>query len=114
MNRRGAVIIGCSAGGLEALEEILGAFPGTFPAAVIVVQHLAPGRFSQLADLLARKCRLPVKEADEKERPLPGNVYTAPPDYHLLFERDGTLALSVDEPVNHARPSIEVSFRSAA
>lgn len=109
-----AVIIGCSAGGLEALERILPLLPKEFPAPVVVVQHQAPRRISQLAELLGRHCTMPVKEADEKEELLAGHIYTAPPDYHLLVESDGTFSLTVDEEIHHARPSLDVSFEAFA
>src|SRR4051812_23186425 len=109
-----AVIIGCSAGGLPALERILPLLPKAFPAPVVVVQHQAPRRPSQLAEILERHCVLPVKEADEKEAALPGHIYTAPPDYHLLVEKDGTFSLTVDEEGHHARPSLDVSFEAFA
>jgi two-component system chemotaxis response regulator CheB len=69
---------------------------------------------SHVARIFSRKCALSVKEADEKEKLLPGHVYIAPPNYHLLIEQDGTLSLSVDEQVNFSRPSIDVTFTSAA
>ena len=85
-----------------------------FPLPVLVVVHIPPRRDNALVDLFAGKCRLPVKEAEDKEPLQPGMIYFAPPDYHLLVEAGGTLALSSDEPVNHSRPAIDVLFESAA
>lgn len=109
-----AVVIGCSAGGLDALRIVLGALPIGFPATVIIVAHTAPGGDNLLPSLLAKTCRLPVSEAQERESALSGQVYVAPPDYHLLIEPNRTFALSVDERVCFVRPSIDVLFQSAA
>lgn len=109
-----AVVIGCSAGGLDALHVILDALPAEFAAAVIVVAHTAPDGANLLPALLGKTCRLPVSEAWEREPALPGHVYVAPPNYHLLIEPDCTFALSVDERVCFVRPSIDVLFHSGA
>lgn len=109
-----AVVIGCSAGGLDALRILLEALPTGFPATVIIVAHTAPCSDNLLPTLLAKICRLPVSEAREREPVLPGHVYVAPPNYHLLIEQDRTFALSVDERVCFVRPSIDVLFQSAA
>lgn len=110
----GAVVIGASAGAIQALLHILPALPSSFALPVFVVVHVPPGRQSELAGLFAGKCRLPVREAEDKEPVAPGTIYFAPPDYHLLVEAEGTLALSADEPVFFSRPSIDVLFESAA
>ncbi|NJC88782.1 MAG: chemotaxis protein CheB [Desulfuromonas sp.] len=110
---RSVVVIGVSAGGFEALKLLLGALPADFPLPILIVQHLRSGSGS-LADSLQHFCGIRLKEADEGDRIVPGIVYFAPPDYHLLVERDGTLALSVDPPVRYARPSVDVLFESAA
>jgi two-component system chemotaxis response regulator CheB len=109
-----AVVIGVSLGGLEALKRLLGALPAGFPLPVLVVQHLAPEAGDGLAPILDSLCRIRVKEADAGEQPLPGVVYLAPANYHLMVEEDCSLALSVDPPVNHARPSVDVLFETAA
>ncbi len=107
------VVLGTSLGGLEALKRVLGGLAADFPLPVTVVQHRAPSGPPVLAALLQRYCPLQVRDADDKERLVPGRVYLAPADYHLLVER-GSLALSVDERVSFARPSIDVLFESAA
>ena len=107
------VVIGVSAGGFDALKRVLGALPPDFPLPILIVQHLRPGP-GTLADSLQNFCRIRLKEADEGERIAPGTVYFAPPDYHLLVEGNGTLALSVDPPVRFARPSVDVLFETAA
>lgn len=109
-----AIVIGASAGGVEALGQLLQALPGRFPPALLVVLHQTPDRASLLPQLFARKCALPVKEADDKETIVPATVYLAPPDYHLLVEPGKTLALARTEPLHFSRPSIDVLFESAA
>jgi two-component system chemotaxis response regulator CheB len=109
-----AIVIGASAGGVEALALLFEALPAQFVPSIIVVLHLPPDRPSQLARLYGQRCRLPVREAMDKERIEPGTIYFAPPDYHLLVEREKTLALSQEAPVAFSRPSIDVLFESAA
>jgi len=109
-----AVVIGVSAGGMEALHAILADLPADFPLPIIVVQHIAPDGDDFLSRFLNEKCLLVVKEADEKEMLSPGVVYLAPPNYHLLVENDATLSLTVTERVNYARPAIDVLFETAA
>jgi two-component system chemotaxis response regulator CheB len=111
---RGPVVIGASAGAVDALSEILPALGGDFPLPVMVVVHLPPDRKSGMADLFRGRCRVAVKEAEDKEPAAAGTVYFAPPDYHLLVEPDGRLSLSSEEPVLYSRPSIDVLFESAA
>ena len=106
------VAIGCSWGGLAALSRLLDALPDELDAAVVVAQHRAPEE-SALERLLHSRSRLPVHEVEDKDRILAGCVFLAPPGYHLLVE-PGSFALSVDEPVNYARPSLDVLFESAA
>lgn len=109
-----AVVIGASAGALEALSAILPKLPAMFTLPVMVVVHIPPDRSSILADLFRAKCRLPVQEAEDKEPIVPGTIYFAPPDYHLLIESHKCLALSSDEPELFSRPSIDVLFETAA
>ena len=109
-----AVVVGASAGGVAALKMLLDALPPALPVPVIVVLHLPRDRPSQLAELFAQGCALPVAEAEDKARPAPGTVWIAPPDYHLLVEDRHTLALSLDEPVLFSRPAIDPLFESAA
>ena len=109
-----AIVIGTSAGGVEALSVLLPSLPVGLRAAVLVVLHLPRERPSLLVDIFTPKCRLPVREAEDKEPIEPGVVYFAPPDYHLLVDNGPRVALSADEPVNFSRPSIDVLFESAA
>ena len=109
-----AVVIGASAGAIQALSLILPALPADYPLPVLIVVHIPADRSNILAPLFQPKCRMAVREAEDKEPALPGVIYFAPPDYHLLVETDGNLSLSTDEPVLHSRPSIDVLFESAA
>ncbi|MDT8441667.1 MAG: chemotaxis protein CheB [Desulfuromonadales bacterium] len=108
------VVIGVSAGGLKVLKSLLGALPGDFPWPILIVQHLRAGGDSSPAGVLRRYAALRLKEADAGEPVVPRTAYFAPANYHLLLERDLTLALSVDPPVRYARPSVDVLFESAA
>jgi two-component system chemotaxis response regulator CheB len=109
-----AVVIGVSAGGMQALNTILPELPGGFPLSVIIVQHTHPTSDDFLVRYLDEKCCVKVKEADEKEKILPGVVYLAPSNYHLLVENEKIFSLSTESPVNFARPSIDVLFETAA
>lgn len=109
-----AAVIGCSAGGMQAAAAVLSQLGPDVRLAVIIVQHLHKEQGGELLRFYARHTPLPVEEAAEKERVLPGRVCVAPPDYHLLIERDETFSLSADEKVNWSRPSIDVLFESAA
>lgn len=109
-----AVVIGASAGGIEALTVLLPALPAGLRAPVLVVLHLPRDKPSVLAEIFARKCALPVREAEDKEPIEAGTVYFAPNNYHLLVDDGPQLSLSADDPVHHSRPSINVLFESAA
>lgn len=109
-----AIVVGASAGGVDALTVLLEGLPAGFVPAILVVVHVPPDRPSLLVGLFASRCRLPVREALDKERVDPGTVYIAPPDYHLLVEGGRSLALSQEAPVAFSRPSIDVLFESAA
>ena len=108
-----AVVIGASAGGIQALSVVLPALPAGLRAPVFIVLHLPRDRPSVLAQIFARKCAVPVREAEDKEAVMPGTVYFAPTNYHLLVDRGPQLALSADDPVHHSRPSVDVLFESA-
>lgn len=108
------VAIGGSAGALDALEVVLPALPADAPYGVAVVLHLPEGQPSALPDVFRGRLRLAIEEAEDKTPLLPGRVYFAPPDYHLLVDRGPALALSADVPVLHSRPSIDALLESAA
>lgn len=107
------IVVGGSLGGTSALREILKRLPEDFPLPIAVVLHRHRDSESLLVPVVQRDSNLPVSEADDKEPIEAGRVYLAPANYHMLFE-DNTLALSTDEPVNFARPSVDVLFDSAA
>lgn len=108
------VAIGASWGGLHAIEMVLGALPEDFGAPVVIAQHRqVDSSDGMLVRLLDARCALTVCEAEDKQTLDRGVVVVAPPDYHLLVE-SGTVALSVDAPLNFSRPSIDVLFNSAA
>lgn len=114
MKKIKAVVIGSSAGGMDALTEILSRLPAEFPVPILAVQHLSPVSENYLVKHLDSICSLRIKEADEKEQIRKGTAYFAPPNYHLLVEEDSSLSLSVEPRVNYSRPSIDVLFESAA
>jgi len=109
-----AVVIGASAGGVEAVGLLLAALPHDFAPAVLVVIHVPPASDNLLVSVLSSRCAMKVQEAGDKEAIRGGTVYVAPPGYHLLVEPDRSFALSIDAPVNYSRPSIDVLFESAA
>lgn len=109
-----AVVIGASAGGLEALMAILARLPASYRLPLVAVLHLPSHGESRLAEVLAARLALPVKEAADKECIAAGTLYVAPGGYHLLIEQDNSFSLSCDPPVHYSRPSIDVMMESAA
>lgn len=109
-----AIVIGASAGGIEALGMILPVLPAKFRPSVLIVLHLPRERPSLLVEIYEKRCALPCREADDKEPIEPGTIYFAPPDYHMMVERNRQIALSTEEPVHYSRPSVDVLFQSAA
>ncbi|MBP7084797.1 MAG: chemotaxis protein CheB [Giesbergeria sp.] len=109
-----AIVIGGSAGAIDALLTILPALPATLRASVIVALHVPRDRPSLLTQVFAPRCALPVHEAQDNEPLEPGTIVFAPPDYHLLLDVGPRLSLSVDAPVHFSRPAIDILFESAA
>ena len=109
-----AIVIGVSSGGMNAMKVMFSLLPKEFNTPIIIVQHISSQSENLWIRLLNEKSNLFIKEADEKESIEHGKVYIAPPNYHLLIERDKTFSLTIDERVNYARPSIDVLFESAA
>jgi two-component system chemotaxis response regulator CheB len=103
-----------SAGGIQALGEVLAGLPQDLDAALIVVLHLLPEHQSHLAAILGRQTTLRVKEAEHGDLLERGCVYVAPPDAHLFVEADGRLALRAEPPVRHLRPSGDLLLTSLA
>ena len=109
-----AIVIGGSAGSLDVLLEVLPGLRAGFEIPVIIILHRKYYNGDILVNLLSAKTLLTVKEVEEKEFILPGYVYIAPADYHLLVEKDRTMSLDDSEKINYSRPSIDVSFESFA
>lgn len=109
-----AIVIGLSSGGMSAMKLLFSRLPEDFKTPIVVVQHINARSDSQWIHLLNNQSNLLIKEVDEKEQIVPGTIYIAPPNYHLLIEKDKTFSLTIDERVNYARPSIDVLFESAA
>lgn len=108
------VAFAASAGGVFALAEVLGKLPADFPAIIAVVQHLDPHHRSLTPQIFGRRSNLPVYQASDGMEARPGSVYLAPPDRHMLINRDGTISLTQTELVNLARPSADLLFESVA
>lgn len=109
------IVMGTSAGGLQALQQVLAGLPAGLPAAVLIVMHT--GQRSALPELLARYSALPVRHAADGDAVTDGVVLVAPPDRHILVARDGShtrIALLHGPKENYARPAIDPLFRSAA
>ncbi len=109
-----AVVIGASAGGVEALGALLPALPAGYRLPVFCILHLPADRESRLAELFGERLPLPVREAADKQAIEPGTVYFAGAGYHLSVERDFTFSLSCEPPVHFARPAIDVLMDSSA
>lgn len=109
-----AVLIGGSAGGVDALVTLLPALPADYALPVFCILHLPGDRDSRLAELFDERLPLRVKEAADKEEIRPGTVYFAGSGYHLSIERDRTFSLSCEPPVSFARPAIDVLMESGA
>jgi len=109
-----AIVIGVSSGGMNAMKVIFSLLPKNFITPIIIVQHIGARSDNKWINLLNYNSKLYLKEADEKEKIENGKVYIAPPNYHLMIERNKTFSLTIDERVNYSRPSIDVLFESAA
>ncbi|SHM52991.1 two-component system, chemotaxis family, response regulator CheB [Pseudomonas asturiensis] len=109
-----AIVVGASAGGVEALLKIFSGLRPGFCLPILVVLHLPDDRNSQLAQVFQSRLAIPVKEADDKESVKPGTLYFASSGYHLSVETDRTLSLSQEDRVFYSRPSIDILFDSAS
>ena len=109
-----AIVVGASAGGVEALLTIFADLGPDFSLPIIVVLHVPDERRNQLVDVFGRRLGIAVKEAADKQPIEPGTVYFAPPGYHLSVERDHSFSLSQEARVHYSRPSIDYLFESAA
>jgi len=108
------IVIGVSAGGMNALSEIFQQLRPDFRLPLLIVQHLHPHQGNFHIEYFSEIAPIPVQEIEEKQPIRPARIYFAPANYHALIESDKTFALSVDEKVNYARPSIDVLFETAS
>jgi two-component system chemotaxis response regulator CheB len=113
MPESGIVVVGASWGGLQALTKLVGGLPVGFSLPIVLIQHRSRDSTGALAQLLQEASALPVCEVEDKAPVVAGHVYVAPPDYHLLMDREH-FSLSTDAPFRYSRPSIDVTFESAA
>jgi two-component system chemotaxis response regulator CheB len=108
------VAMASSAGGVTALIQVIKMLPADFPVGVVIVQHLDPRHRSLMAEILSKKSLLKVQNAQEGDRVVPGTIYIAPPNRHLLVNPGGVLSLSQAELVHFVRPSADLLFESVA
>jgi two-component system chemotaxis response regulator CheB len=108
------VVLAASAGGIEALTTVLASLPRGFPVPIALVQHVDPNHENLVPEILARRTPLIVKRASAADNLLPGTVYVAPRNHHMLIEDGGLIRLTETAPVHHLRPSADHLFESAA
>ena len=108
------LVIGGSAGSLQVILSLLAAMGEDFLMPVLIVLHRNSGFESSLEDLFSSRTRLPIREVEEKDQLRDGTIYLCPADYHVLLEKDHSFSLDYSERVHFSRPSIDVTFRSAA
>src|SRR4051794_3219172 len=113
VTQRDIVVVGASAGGVEAISTLIAGLPAELPAALFVCLHVSPGGTSVLPHILSRKTRMPVAAARDGEPIQRARIYVAPSDHHMLIE-DGHVSLTQGPRENGLRPAIDPLFRSAA
>ena len=109
-----AVVVGASAGGIEAMMQIFSTLPADYPLPIICVLHMPDKHDSNLAEIFQQWTRIKVLDAEDKATIQKGSLYFAPAGYHLLIEDDATFSLSCEQPVNYSRPSIDLLMQTAA
>ena len=109
-----AIMIGGSAGSFQVVVKILNSLPQNFPVPVFLCLHRLKHVRSGFVEALSIKSNIPVVEPIDKETIKPGRAYLAPANYHMYIELGNKIALSTEEPINHSRPSIDLSFNTAA
>jgi two-component system chemotaxis response regulator CheB len=107
-------MIGGSAGSFQVVVKILNSLPQNFPVPVFLCLHRLKHVRSGFVEALSIKSNIPVVEPIDKETIKPGRAYLAPANYHMYIELGNKIALSTEEPINHSRPSIDLSFNTAA
>src|SRR5688572_2643975 len=113
MARKDIVVVGASAGGMEALQKLVARLPSDFPGSVFVVWHLAPGAKSMLPQILSKSGPLKAVHPQDGDRIEPGRIYVAPNDHHMLLEK-GYIRVTKGPKENRFRPAVDPLFRSAA
>jgi two-component system chemotaxis response regulator CheB len=108
------LLIGGSAGALTVVLQIVQSLTPAMNVSALVILHRKSTEENVLLDVLTSKTKMEVRETEDKDEMMPGVLYIAPADYHVLIERDGTMTLDDSEKINYSRPSIDVSFESAA
>ena len=108
------LVIGGSAGSLQVILSLLAAIGEGFPMPVLILLHRNGGFESSLEDIFSSRTSLPIREVEEKDPLRAGTIYLCPADYHVLLEKDHSFSLDYSERVHFSRPSIDVTFRSAA
>lgn len=114
LQRVKAVVVGASAGGIEAMMQLFRPLPPDYPLSIICVLHLPETHESNLAEVFQQWTRIRVLEAEDKADIVNGKLYFAPAGYHLLVEPGATFSLSCEEPVNYSRPAIDILMQTAA
>ncbi len=109
-----ALIIGGSAGSFQVVTKILSSLSDKFPIPVLLCLHRLKHVRSGFVEALSLKSNIPIEEPNDKDQLKPGRAYLAPANYHMFIELANRIALSTDDPVNHSRPSIDLSFTTAA
>lgn len=108
------LIIGGSAGSFQIVLKLLEQLPKDYPYPIFLILHRLKDIRSGFIEALSTKCKMPICEPNDKDIIQKSNIYLAPANYHMYFETDLTISLSTEEPLNHSRPSIDISFMSAA
>lgn len=108
------IVIGISAGGINFMSKLLSELTSDFTIPIVVIQHIADSSKGTWVKMLNEQHPLTIKEADEKEKITENTIYFAPANYHLLIEQNKTFTLTLEDKVNYARPSIDVTFETAA
>lgn len=108
------LLIGGSAGSFNVLLEVIPKIIAPINFAIVIILHRKSGLNSNIADVFSHKTSMKVFECEDKDPIIPGNIYFAPPDYHLLLENDATFSLDYSEKLNYSRPSIDITFKIAA
>lgn len=109
-----AIVIGGSAGSIPVIIKLLNALPANFQTPLIVCLHRTKNESAGMLHVFSQNCKLKIIEPDDKEELRNGGIYLAPSNYHLLIEKDRTINLSTDIPVNYSRPCIDLTFETAS